>query len=96
MLEIRAAGDTASWRTPEFLRDNGMRAWRGQRVRGGFAGQNINIGLVDSAISSGTYRARGYPIPDPADALTRRAGTRSTSRRHYRLYSRLLQSGLQR
>jgi len=66
------AGDTASWRTAEFLRDNGMRALGADNAyAAGFAGQGINIGLVDSGYFLGHYTEHAaYPIPDPADANT--------------------------
>ena len=64
----------------------------------GFAGQGINIGLVDSGYFLGHFTEHAaYPIPHArrcqhpdALALDRR------HRRHHRLYSRLLQPGLQR
>src|SRR3954470_24688898 len=42
-------GNPASWRTPEFLRDNGMRAFGlDDAYAQGYAGQGINVGLADS------------------------------------------------
>ena len=61
------AGNPASWRTPEFLRDNGMRALGADNAyAAGFAGQGINIGLADSGYFLGHFTEHAaYPIPDP-------------------------------
>jgi hypothetical protein len=42
-------GNPASWRTAEFLRDTGLRAIGAEfAYAAGFAGQNMNVGVVDS------------------------------------------------
>jgi autotransporter-associated beta strand protein len=51
-------GDPASWRTPEFLRDWGLRALGAEHAyAAGFAGQKMNVGVVDS----------GYFAANPAN-----------------------------
>jgi autotransporter-associated beta strand protein len=43
------AGDPASWRTPEFLRDNGMLSMGAEfAYAAGYSGSNASIGVVDS------------------------------------------------
>lgn len=52
-------GDPASWRTAEFLRDLGMRQIAAEfAYAAGFAGQNTNVGVVDS----------GFLGPNPANS----------------------------
>jgi len=53
-------GDPASWRTTEFLRDTGMRTMSVEYAySAGFAGQNTNVGVVDS----GYFAANPANIP---------------------------------
>ena len=50
-------GDPASWRTPEFLRDNGMLSISADYAyAAGFAGQGENVGMVDSGTFAGHVR----------------------------------------
>ncbi len=54
-------GDPASWRTPEFLRDWGLRAIGAEFAYArGFSGAGISVGMVDSGYFS------GHPQLDPA------------------------------
>src|SRR5258708_15544970 len=56
-------GDPASWRTAEFLRDWGLRALGAEYAYAtGFAGQNTNVGVVDSGYFA-TNPASTPPIP---------------------------------
>ena len=53
-------GDPASWRTPEFLRDNGMLSISAEYAyAAGFAGQGWNVGMVDSGTYAGHIREHG-------------------------------------
>ena len=53
-------GDPASWRTPEFLRDNGMLSIGAEfAYSAGYAGQGTNIGVVDSGFFAGHVREHG-------------------------------------
>src|SRR3954453_7094232 len=53
-------GDPASWRTPEFLRDNGMLSIGAEfAYAAGYAGQGENIGMVDSGTYAGHVREHG-------------------------------------
>ena len=53
-------GDPASWRTPEFLRDNGMLSMGAEfAYAAGYAGQGMNVGVVDSGIYQGFVREHG-------------------------------------
>jgi autotransporter-associated beta strand protein len=53
-------GDPASWRTPEFLRDNGMISIGAEYAyAAGYAGQGMNIGMVDSGFFAGHMREHG-------------------------------------
>jgi subtilase-type serine protease len=53
-------GDPASWRTPEFLRDNGMLSISAEYAyAAGYAGQGENIGMVDSGTFAGHMREHG-------------------------------------
>jgi hypothetical protein len=50
-------GDPASWRTPEFLRDNGMLSIGAEfAYAAGYAGGGMNIGIVDSGVFAGHVR----------------------------------------
>jgi autotransporter-associated beta strand protein len=52
--------DPASWRTPEFLRDNGMLSIGAEfAYSAGYAGQGTNIGVVDSGFFAGHVREHG-------------------------------------
>jgi autotransporter-associated beta strand protein len=54
------AGDPASWRTPEFLRDNGMLSIGAEYAyAAGYAGGGMNIGIVDSGFFAGHIREHG-------------------------------------
>jgi autotransporter-associated beta strand protein len=56
-------GNPASWRTTEFLRDWGLRAMSAEfAYAAGFAGQNTNVGVVDSGYFA-TNPANVPPIP---------------------------------
>src|SRR5262245_49652181 len=53
-------GDPASWRTPEFLRDNGMLSIGAEfAYAAGYAGQGENIGVVDSGTFKDHVREHG-------------------------------------
>jgi subtilase-type serine protease len=53
-------GDPASWRTPEFLRDNGMLSVGAEfAYAAGYAGQGENIGMVDSGVFADHIREHG-------------------------------------
>ena len=50
-------GDPASWRTPEFLRDNGMVSIGAEfAYAAGYSGAGMNIGMVDSGTFAGHKR----------------------------------------
>jgi hypothetical protein len=54
------AGDPASWRTPEFLRDNGMLSIGAEfAYAAGYSGSGMNIGIVDSGFFAGHMREHG-------------------------------------
>jgi autotransporter-associated beta strand protein len=54
------AGDPASWRTPEFLRDNGMLSIGAEfAYAAGYSGTGMNIGIVDSGYYLGHMREHG-------------------------------------
>ena len=54
------AGDPASWRTPEFLRDNGMISIGAEfAYSAGYSGTGMNIGIVDSGFFGGHMREHG-------------------------------------
>jgi subtilase-type serine protease len=56
-------GNPASWRTTEFLRDWGLRALGAEfAYSAGFAGQNMNVGVVDSGYFA-AYAGNTPPIP---------------------------------
>src|SRR3954466_13436839 len=53
-------GDPASWRTPEFLQDNGMLSISAEfAYAAGYAGQGENIGMVGSGTFAGHIREHG-------------------------------------
>ena len=53
-------GDPASWRTPEFLRDNGMLSIGAEfAYAAGYSGTGMNIGIVDSGSFAGHMREHG-------------------------------------
>jgi autotransporter-associated beta strand protein len=53
-------GDPASWRTPEFLRDNGMVSIGAEfAYAAGYSGTGMNIGIVDSGFFAGHMREHG-------------------------------------
>src|SRR4051794_20461703 len=53
-------GDPASWRTPEFLRDNGLLSIGAEfAYAAGYAGAGQNIGIVDSGSFFGLMREHG-------------------------------------
>ena len=60
-------GDPASWRTPEFLRDNGMISIGAEfAYAAGYAGTGMNIGIVDSGFFAGHMREHGSRATDYA------------------------------
>jgi len=53
-------GDPASWRTPEFLRDNGMLSIGAEfAYSAGYSGTGMNVGIVDSGSFFGHVREHG-------------------------------------
>ena len=53
-------GDPASWRTPEFTRDNGMVSIGAEfAYAAGYSGTGMNIGVVDSGFFAGHMREHG-------------------------------------
>jgi subtilisin family serine protease len=53
-------GDPASWRTPEFLRDNGMVSIGAEfAYAAGYSSAGMNIGMVDSGTFAGHVREHG-------------------------------------
>ena len=53
-------GDPASWRTPEFLRDNGMVSIGAEfAYAAGYSGTGMNVGIVDSGTFAGHVREHG-------------------------------------
>src|SRR4051812_29663891 len=53
-------GDPASWRTPEFLRDNGMLSVGAEfAYAAGYSGTGMNVGIVDSGFFAGHMREHG-------------------------------------
>ena len=60
-------GDPASWRTPEFLRDNGMISIGAEfAYAAGYSGTGMNIGIVDSGFFAGHMREHGSLATDYA------------------------------
>src|SRR4051795_6009437 len=74
-------GDPASWRTPEFLRDNGMLSVGAEfAYAAGYSGAGMNIGIVDSGIFEGHMREHGsldtnYTVGDRFFSVTAQGGT---------------------
>ncbi len=53
-------GDPASWRTPEFIRDNGLLSLGAEfAYSAGYSGTGMNIGIVDSGFFAGHVREHG-------------------------------------
>jgi subtilase-type serine protease len=53
-------GDPASWRTPEFLRDNGMLSIGAEfAYAAGYSGTGMTVGIVDSGFFAGHMREHG-------------------------------------
>jgi autotransporter-associated beta strand protein len=73
-------GDPASWRTPEFLRDNGMVTIGAEYAyAAGYSGTGMNIGMVDSGTFAGHMRehgslATGYAIGDRFHSVVAQGG----------------------
>ena len=73
-------GDPASWRTPEFLRDNGMISIGAEfAYAAGYAGGGMNIGIVDSGFFAGHMREHGslatnYAIGDRYHSVEAQGG----------------------
>src|SRR5829696_5911544 len=73
-------GDPASWRTPEFLRDNGMLSISAEfAYAAGYAGGGMNIGIVDSGFFAGHTREHGsvatnYAIGDRYHSVKAQGG----------------------
>jgi autotransporter-associated beta strand protein len=73
-------GDPASWRTPEFLRDNGMVSIGAEfAYAAGYAGAGMNIGMVDSGYFLGHVREHGsldtgYAVGDRFFSVEARGG----------------------
>lgn len=74
-------GDPASWRTPEFLRDNGMISIGAEfAYAAGYAGGGMGIGIVDSGFFAGHMREHGslatnYAIGDRYHSVEAQGGT---------------------
>src|SRR3954454_440971 len=73
-------GDPASWRTPEFLRDNGMLSIGAEfAYAAGYSGTGMNIGIVDSGFFAGHMREHGslstnYAVGDRYHAVVAQGG----------------------
>src|SRR3954471_6919236 len=73
-------GDPASWRTPEFLRDNGMLSVGAEfAYAAGYSGAGMNIGIVDSGFFAGHMREDGslntnYAVGDRYHAVVAQGG----------------------
>src|SRR4051794_11078069 len=73
-------GDPASWRTPEFLRDNGMLSIGAEfAYAAGYSGTGMNIGIVDSGTFEGHMREHGslatnYTVGDRFFSITAQGG----------------------
>ncbi len=74
-------GDPVSWRTPEFLRDNGMLSVGAEfAYAAGYSGNGMNIGMVDSGTFAGHMREHGsrdtnYAIGDRYFSVDAQGGT---------------------
>lgn len=66
-------GNAASWRTAEFQRDVGMASVSAEYAyAAGFAGQGVNVGLVDSGVFQGHWLEHSaYPPSGVANGPTR-------------------------
>jgi subtilase-type serine protease len=73
-------GNPASWRTPEFLRDNGMLSIGAEfAYAAGYSGAGENIGIVDSGFFTGHMREHGsqatnYTVGDRYHPVTTQGG----------------------
>ncbi|MGH8868946.1 MAG: S8 family peptidase [Actinomycetes bacterium] len=73
-------GDPASWRTPEFLRDNGLVSIGAEfAYADGYSGTGMNIGMVDSGFFAGHMREHGslntnYAIGDRFFSVVAKGG----------------------
>src|SRR3954454_12942454 len=73
-------GDPASWRTPEFLRDNGMLSIGAEfAYAAGYSGRGMDIGIVDSGVFEGHVREHGslatnYTVGDRFHSVTAQGG----------------------
>ncbi len=73
-------GNPASWRTPEFLRDNGMLSIGAEfAYAAGYSGAGENIGIVDSGFFAGHMREHGsqatnYTVGDRYHAVVAQGG----------------------
>src|SRR3954469_14873093 len=80
-------GDPASWRTPEFLRDNGMLSIGAEfAYAAGYAGQGENIGMVDSGTFKDHVREHGsydnnYTVADRFIGVVAPSGEARADRR---------------
>jgi autotransporter-associated beta strand protein len=83
------AGDPASWRTPEFLRDNGMLSIGAEfAYAAGYAGAGMNIGVVDSGVFEGHRREHGsldtnYAIGDRYFGVVAQGGSTGPTSGYY-------------
>ncbi|WP_053226291.1 S8 family peptidase [Solirubrobacter soli] len=83
------AGDPASWRTPEFLRDNGMLSISAEfAYAAGYSGTGMNIGVVDSGTFEGHMREHGskatnYAVGDRYHAVVAQGGDTGPTSGYY-------------
>jgi len=74
------AGDPASWRTPEFLSDDGLLSIGAEfAYAGGYSGTGMNVGIVDSGYFAGHVREHGsldtnYRVGDRYHSVTAQGG----------------------
>jgi hypothetical protein len=79
-------GDPASWRTPEFLRDNGMLSIGAEfAYASGYSGNGTNIGIVDSGVFAGHVREHGsldtgYSVGDRYHSVEAQGGDTGPTR----------------
>src|SRR4051812_40651971 len=82
-------GDPASWRTPEFLRDNGMLSVGAEfAYAAGYSGAGENIGIVDSGFFAGHMREHGsmdtnYAVGDRYHAVVAQGGDTGPTSGYY-------------
>jgi autotransporter-associated beta strand protein len=82
-------GDPASWRTPEFLRDNGMLSIGAEfAYAAGYSGTGMNIGVVDSGVFEGHRREHGsqatnYAVGDRYHAVVAQGGDTGPTSGYY-------------